>query len=102
MNIVNQVPIHFAFIVFDSYKDGMKTLRRFNMGLILYTLFIIVWGAWVRISKSGDGCGEHWPLCHGEWIPSQKPIETWIEFGHRASTGIYGILILIFIYMVFK
>lgn len=70
-------------------------LRSFNFSLLIYTLLVILWGAWVRISKSGDGCGEHWPLCHGEWIPQTKPIATWIEFSHRLSTGIYGILILI-------
>lgn len=80
----------------------MEKLRKFNLGLIYYSVFVIIWGAWVRISKSGDGCGEHWPLCHGEWVPSQKPIATWIEFSHRISTGIYGILILIFVIMAFK
>ena len=80
----------------------MDKLRRFNIGLIYYTILVILWGAWVRISKSGDGCGEHWPLCHGEWIPNSKPVATWIEFSHRLSTGIYGILILIFVYKAYK
>jgi heme A synthase len=55
----------------------------------------VAWGAWVRISGSGDGCGEHWPLCHGQAIPSAAETKTWIEVSHRYSTALYGVLILI-------
>lgn len=80
----------------------MDKLKRVNLWLIYYSLAVILWGAWVRISKSGDGCGEHWPLCHGEWIPSAKPIATWIEFSHRLSTAVYGFLVLYFVYLAFR
>ncbi|MFN7728744.1 MAG: COX15/CtaA family protein [Bdellovibrio sp.] len=61
---------------------------------LFYTLLVIVWGAWVRISHSGDGCGASWPFCHGVVIPMGHGKKTWIEFTHRLMSGAYGILIL--------
>lgn len=48
----------------------------------------------MRLSGSGDGCGDHWPLCNGEVVPSELIKKTWIEYSHRISTAVYGILIL--------
>jgi cytochrome c oxidase assembly protein subunit 15 len=78
----------------------MKTLKisYYIDFLILMSIFIIVWGAFVRITGSGAGCGESWPLCSNLLIPDQGFYEarkTWIEYIHRASSGIYGLLILI-------
>ncbi len=66
-------------------------LARFNL---LYCLFVIAWGAWVRLSDSGDGCGQHWPLCEGEVIPRFASLEKWTEFFHRATSGLFGITVL--------
>jgi cytochrome c oxidase assembly protein subunit 15 len=78
-------------------KTGLDIARlyRFSWALVIYTVLIIVWGAWVRISGSGDGCGEHWPLCHGAAIPLGASGKTWVEVSHRYSTAIFGILIII-------
>ncbi len=70
--------------------------RRFHISagvLWAYTLAVIIWGAWVRISKSGDGCGDHWPLCKGQVLPSEVALATWIEFTHRMMSGIFGIFV---------
>ncbi len=74
-----------------------RSLRSFYIAswmLVAYTVIIILWGAWVRLSGSGDGCGDHWPLCNGEVVPLERMSKTWIEYSHRISTAIYGILIL--------
>lgn len=73
------------------------TLRRLyaaSWAIVLYTVVIIAWGAWVRISGSGDGCGDNWPLCHGEAIPLGAPTKTWIEVSHRYSTALFGVFVL--------
>jgi cytochrome c oxidase assembly protein subunit 15 len=62
--------------------------------LVAYTVLIILWGAWVRLSGSGDGCGDHWPLCNGEVVPLEHVAKTWVEYSHRISTALYGVLIL--------
>lgn len=78
------------------------SLRSFSLFLVVYNVFVILWGAWVRISHSGDGCGKSWPLCEGQIVPKATEASTWIEYTHRLSTGIYGVLILVLVYWVFK
>ena len=62
--------------------------------LLFYTLLVILWGAWVRVSFSGDGCGTSWPLCHGQVIPKGADGKTWTELFHRITSGIYGLIVL--------
>lgn len=69
----------------------IKSLWKF---LLAYTWFVILWGAFVRASGSGDGCGQNWPTCHGRLIPENSDIATWIEYIHRTTSGIYGIYVL--------
>lgn len=66
---------------------------RFAWGVLAYNLLVILWGAFVRASGSGAGCGSHWPLCNGSVIPRAEYIETLIEFGHRASSGVALLLV---------
>ncbi len=68
--------------------------NRFAQFLLFYTLIVILWGAWVRISHSGDGCGDTWPLCQGKLIPEAEQKKTWIEFSHRMTSGLFGILVI--------
>lgn len=70
--------------------------KRITQFLLVYTWIVILWGAWVRISHSGDGCGASWPLCHGQFLPDQAPTKTWIELTHRIMSGLYGILIVFY------
>lgn len=63
--------------------------------VVAYTILVIIWGAWVRISHSGDGCGDTWPLCQGEFIPAASAAKkTWIEHFHRVMSGLFGIVII--------
>lgn len=82
-------------------KLTLTDKRRKNLFLALwiYTLLVILWGAWVRISHSGDGCGDHWPLCTGEIIPDFKQTKTIVEYFHRLMSGAYGLFVL---YLFFK
>src|SRR5262245_31996342 len=52
------------------------------------SLLVIVWGAYVRASGSGAGCGSHWPLCNGEVIPGSPTVKTVVEYSHRLSSGL--------------
>lgn len=62
-------------------------------GVLAFNLLVILWGAIVRASGSGAGCGSHWPLCNGEVVPRAPAIATLIEFGHRLSSGLALMLI---------
>jgi cytochrome c oxidase assembly protein subunit 15 len=61
-------------------------LRRFAWFAVFYNVLVILWGALVRASGSGAGCGNHWPLCNGQVIPVSPGIHTIIEFVHRQMT----------------
>lgn len=65
---------------------------RFAWGFVAYLVAVILFGAWVRITHSGAGCGSHWPTCHGELVPLAPSIETVIEYTHRLTSGFLGIL----------
>lgn len=78
---------------------------RYAVALWVYTVVVILWGAYVRISSSGDGCGQSWPLCHGEVLPQDTlaaSTSTWIEWTHRFSTGIFGLAVIVLVIMAFK
>jgi heme A synthase len=53
---------------------------------------VIIWGAVVRATGSGAGCGAHWPLCNGVVVPLAPRIATVIEFTHRLSSGLLVVL----------
>lgn len=72
--------------------------RKLVLWTVIYTVIVILWGAWVRISHSGDGCGETWPLCGGQVIPDAQKAKTWVEYTHRLMSGLYGILIFFIFY----
>lgn len=54
---------------------------------------LIVLGAVVRITGSGLGCGEDWPVCHGRLIPSLSDTKTFIEWNHRLVAAIVSVLV---------
>lgn len=66
--------------------------RSFAVGSLVYLLGVILFGAWVRITHSGAGCGSHWPTCNGEVIPIAPSLETLIELTHRLTSGLLGIV----------
>jgi len=56
--------------------------------VLTYNVGVIVWGAYVRATGSGAGCGSHWPLCNGTVVPRAAAVETLVEFSHRATSGL--------------
>jgi len=66
----------------------MTRLARFAWAVLAYNLAVIAWGAYVRATGSGAGCGAHWPLCNGEILPRGARVATLIEFSHRFTSGI--------------
>ncbi|MCY4443599.1 MAG: COX15/CtaA family protein [Proteobacteria bacterium] len=74
--------------------------HRFLYLNIIYTLAVIIWGALVRATGSGAGCGAHWPLCHNQVVILDASMATWIEWIHRAMSGL--LLITIALAVVFS
>jgi heme A synthase len=66
----------------------VSRLARFAWIVLAYNIAVILWGAYVRATGSGAGCGSHWPLCNGQVVPRAPSVETLIEFSHRLTSGI--------------
>lgn len=58
-----------------------------------FTYLLIILGAIVRITGSGLGCGEHWPLCNGQLLPPLD-VPTMIEYAHRLVAAAVSVLVL--------
>jgi heme A synthase len=65
-------------------------------------LFVIAWGAYVRASGSGAGCGSHWPLCNGEVLPQSPAMTTMVEFTHRVTSGLALLMVLGLVVWAFR
>lgn len=74
-----------------------EKLRAFAWFLVVYLIGVILFGAWVRITHSGAGCGDHWPTCHGEIIPIEPTVETMIEYTHRLTSGLCGLFAILMV-----
>ena len=71
----------------------MTRLARFAWLVLGWNVAVILWGAFVRATGSGAGCGAHWPLCNGEVVPRAPALETMVEFTHRATSGLALLLV---------
>ncbi len=74
---------------------GGKRFSTLAWGVLGYALAVILWGYFLRISESGDGCGTDWPLCSGEVVPAGAGFPTWVEFTHRVSSGLTIVLVVV-------
>ena len=74
-------------------------LSRLAWIAVAVNVVVILWGAVVRATGSGAGCGSHWPLCNGEVVPQSPRVETLIEFGHRLTSGA---ALLVVAWLVFR
>jgi heme A synthase len=73
---------------------NLNRFAKYSWGVLSFNILVILWGAFVRASGSGAGCGSHWPLCNGAVVPRAPQVETIIEFAHRASSGLAFLLVL--------
>ena len=83
----------------EAKLDRFAKYAWFVLGV---NLLVILWGVFLRASKSGDGCGQHWLTCQGEVIPSAPELKTVIEFSHRLTSSLAGILLIIMLAWAFR
>ncbi|MFZ1771183.1 MAG: COX15/CtaA family protein [Caldilinea sp.] len=81
---------------------GNRRFAQFAWGVVAANVLVIVWGAFVRATGSGAGCGDNWPLCQGEVIPRPERIETIIEFSHRITSGLALLAVVALLVWAFR
>ena len=70
-----------------------RSFARLAWSAAAATYLLIVLGAIVRITSSGMGCGDHWPLCHGRLFPPLDELGTLIEWTHRLVAAVVSVLV---------
>ena len=74
----------------------LPALRRFSYVALGVAFTHLVFGAIVRISGSGMGCGDHWPLCYGHLFPPTDRPDLVIEWTHRLLASILVVTVVAF------
>lgn len=72
-----------------------RRFQLFSYAVLAYTLAVVLWGAFVRATGSGAGCGDHWPQCNGQVIPRAPTLATVIEYTHRVTSGLALVLAVV-------
>jgi heme A synthase len=86
----------------ESASPRRKRFAAYAWVVTALTLAVILWGAYVRASRSGDGCGAHWPLCNGTVVPDATHAKTLVEFAHRATSGLAFLLVVALVVWAFR
>ncbi len=69
---------------------------------LIVNVFVVLWGAVVRATGSGAGCGAHWPTCDGEIVPGLQSSAQWIEYTHRLSSGLALLMVVFMLVWAFR
>lgn len=86
----------------DAPSAGQRRTGYLAWGVLAFTVLVVLGGAVVRATGSGDGCGASWPRCTGRMIPVNPGAETIIEFSHRLMTLAMGVGVILIVVMAFR
>lgn len=73
--------------------SGPSMFRRLTILATILAYIQISLGAVVRVSGSGLGCANDWPLCRGRLIPPAN-LQAWVEYAHRTVGSVDGLLLM--------
>ena len=74
-------------------RREMSHVSRLAWAALYWNVAVVLWGAYVRATGSGAGCGNRWPLCHGDVVGASANGQTIIEFTHRITSVISLLLV---------
>lgn len=83
-------------------RSKLSGFAKYAWFALAYNVVVILWGVFLRASKSGDGCGQHWLTCHGEVLPSAPELKTVIEFSHRITSFLAFVAVLTLVIWAFR
>jgi heme A synthase len=80
----------------------ISNFAKYAWAVLAFNVGVVLWGAFVRATGSGAGCGSHWPLCNGQVLPRSSQVETLIEFSHRVTSGLALLFVVILFFWAFR
>ena len=80
----------------------LTRFAKFAWFVLIWNVITALWGAFVRATGSGAGCGSHWPLCNGQVVPQAEQVATLVEFSHRIMSGLAMIGVLVLLIWAFR
>jgi cytochrome c oxidase assembly protein subunit 15 len=83
-----------ATVAAPATRRNTRAVVRFAWVVLGFFILVVLWGAVVRSTGSGGGCGSNWPLCNGDFVPHHPRLATVIEFTHRSTSGICTFLLV--------
>lgn len=97
-------PSHPSQRAFPRVQQTPRTqlFARYAWAVLAWNVAVVLWGAVVRATGAGAGCGNHWPRCNGQVIPPSPSVQTLIEFTHRLMTGADGFLVLALVVLAWR
>ncbi len=72
----------------ESLTPARRKFRTLAWSVLAFNVVVVLGGAIVRATGSGDGCGASWPLCTDRIFPSNPGLETVIEYSHRVTSAL--------------
>ncbi|MFL5639628.1 MAG: COX15/CtaA family protein, partial [Gemmatimonadaceae bacterium] len=72
----------------------MQSIRKLGYTALLIGFAQVVFGAIVRITGSGMGCGDNWPDCFGSFSPAHSAPTLLVEISHRYGAAALSIAIV--------
>lgn len=72
-----------------------QRFARFAVSVLVFNVAVVLFGAVVRATESGAGCGANWPTCEGVFTDGGPQAATLVEFSHRATSGIALVLVAV-------
>ncbi len=85
----------------EKVVQKLSGFAKYAWFVLAWNILVILWGVFLRASKSGDGCGQHWLTCNGEVFPSAPALKTIIEFSHRITSSLDGLLLIVLLVWAF-
>lgn len=76
-------------------EKKLDKFAKYSWFVLGFNILVILWGVFLRASKSGDGCGQHWLTCQGEVIPLAPELKTVIEYSHRITSFLAFVSVLV-------
>jgi cytochrome c oxidase assembly protein subunit 15 len=83
-----------TILLSNSRARGISHVARFAWTALYWNVAVVLWGAYVRATGSGAGCGNRWPLCDGDVVGASAKGQTIIEFMHRITSVISLLMVI--------